>query len=311
MRTESLRHQTRKKAVNEPRDASFPPKLKSGHKPNRKRMAQVGTVYEVEPFFRLPDDIIGELQSLAPTHPEEPRPSRPRPVNKRVFGSVADSASQVIDEGFREALARDPKREHRWIILLDGNGDQIRAVQRSAKRAGVKITIIADLIHLIEYLWPAAYCFHPAGSSDARHWVEGRLRMLLNSTNPTHVAAGMRRSATLRKIDDRKVVDTCAKYMHTLAAYMHYGDALRDGLPIATGVIEGACRHLIRRRLGIGGARWSTAGAEAILLLRATVFSGDFDAYWAFHEQQVFRRTHESEYRGGVPNTRTELRLLK
>jgi len=121
----------------------------------------------------------------------------------------------------------------------------------------------------------------------------------------------MRRSATLRELERRNAVDACAKYMHTLAPHMRYGDAIRAGLPIATGVIEGACRHLIRRRLGIGGARWSTAGAEAILLLRATATSGDFDAYWAFHVEQVFRRTHGSQYRGGVPNTRPGPRLVK
>jgi len=311
MRTESLRPQTREKAESEPPHLSFPPKLKSGHKPNRKRMAQVGTVYAVAPFIRTADDIVGELESLTSTPSEEPRPSRPRPVNKRVFASVAKSASAVIDEGFREALARDPKRERRWIVLLDGNGDQIRSVQRAANRAGVKITIVADLIHLIEYLWPAAYCFHAPGSDEARGWVVQRVRALLEGANPVQVAAGMRRSATLRNVDRRKAVDDCAKYMHTLAPYMRYGDAIHDGLPIATGVIEGACRHLIRRRLGIGGARWSTAGAEAILLLRATVLSGDFDAYWAFHEKQVFRRTHESKYRGAVPNTRPALRIVK
>ncbi len=102
-----------------------------------------------------------KVESLTPTPSEEPRPKRPRPINKRVFGSIAKSTSKVIDEGFREALARDPKRERRWVVLLDGNGDQIRAVVRAAKRAGVEITIVADLIHLIEYLWPAAYDFHP------------------------------------------------------------------------------------------------------------------------------------------------------
>ena len=99
--------------------------------------------------------------------------------------------------------------------------------------------------------------------------------------------------------------------MRGLAPYMHYGDALRDGLPIATSVIEGACRHLIRRRLGIGGARWSTQGAEAVLLVRAVVLSGDFDDYWAFHEREVFRRTHESKYSGRVPDTRLLLRRVK
>lgn len=315
MLTDSLRPQTRKKAESDPAEPAFPPKVKSGEKPNRKRMAQVGTVYVIDPFFRTTEDIVGELQSLTPTRPEGPRPERPRPLNKRVFGSVAKGASEVIDEGFREALARDPKRERRWVVLLDGNGDQIRAVLRAAKRVKVKVTIIVDLIHLIEYLWPAAYCFHPAGSKEARDWVVQRVRALLDGADPSQVAAGMRRSATLlrraRKITRRKAVDKCAKYMLKLAPYMRYGDALQGGLPIATGVIEGACRHLIRRRLGIGGARWSTDGAEAILLLRATVLSGDFDAYWAFHEAQVFQRTHGGGYREGVPNTRPTLRLVK
>ncbi len=311
MRTESLRVETRKKAESEPPDAPFPPKLKSGEKPNRKRMAQVGTVYAVEPFFRTAEDIVGELRSLTPTQADEARPSRPRPINKRVFGSIARNASDVIDEGFRDALARDPKRRRRWVVLLDGNADQIRAVKRAAKRTKVEITIIADLIHLIEYLWPAAYCFHPPGSDEAREWVVKKVRALLEGADPIQVAAGMRRSATRRSLERDKAVEDCAKYMRKLAPYMRYGSAIRDGLPIATGVIEGACRHLIRRRLGIGGARWTTEGAEAILLLRATVLSGDFDAYWAFHERQVFQRTHESRYRGAIPNTRPALRLVK
>jgi hypothetical protein len=311
MRRTSLRPATRKKAESEPQDASFPPKVKSGKKPNRKRMAQVGAIYGVAPFLRTADDILGELQSLTPNQADVARPTRPRPVNKRVYASIARRAADVIDEGFRDALARDPKGERRWVVLLDGNGDQIRSVKRAAKRAGVEITIVADLIHLIEYLWPAAYCFHPAGSDEARDWVVQRVRALLEGADPIQVAAGMRRSATLRNIEHRKAVDHCANYMHALAPYMRYGDALRDGLPIATGVIEGACRHLVRRRLDIGGARWTTEGAEAILLLRAVVLSGDFDAYWAFHERQVFRRTHESKYSGRVPNTRPGLRRVK
>jgi hypothetical protein len=310
MRTASLRPATRKKAENEPPDAAFPPKLGSGEKPNRKRMAQVGTVYAVAPFFRSADDIVGELQSLTPT-PSNDAPPRPRPVNKRVFASVARNAASVIDEGFRDALARDPKRECRWIVLLDGNADQIRAVRRAAKRVGVAITIVADLIHLIEYLWRAAYAFHTAGSDDAREWVVQRVRALLEGADPSQVAAGMRRSATLRNLERRQAVDRCAQYMLDLAPYMRYGEALREGLPIATGVIEGACRHLIRRRLGIGGARWSTAGAEAILLLRATLLSGDFDQYWKFHENQMFRRAHESKYRGRIPTTHPRLRSVK
>ena len=67
-------------------------------------------------------------------------------------------------------------------------------------------------------------------------------------------------------------------------------------MPIATGVIEGACRHLIKDRMNITGARWSRRRAEAILKLRSLRASGDFEEYWKFHEQQEFYRNHYSQY---------------
>ena len=67
------------------------------------------------------------------------------------------------------------------------------------------------------------------------------------------------------------------------AAYLKYDDYLKAGLPIATGVIEGACRHLIKDRMDITGARWSLRGAEAVLRLRSLYVSGDWHEYWRFH----------------------------
>jgi hypothetical protein len=73
---------------------------------------------------------------------------------------------------------------------------------------------------------------------------------------------------------------------------MHYAEALRDGLPVATGVIAGACRYLVKDRMDRTGARWSSTGAEAVLRLRAIRASGDFDAYWMFHLAQDHARDH-------------------
>ncbi|MRH93477.1 ISKra4 family transposase, partial [Nocardia sp. SYP-A9097] len=70
-----------------------------------------------------------------------------------------------------------------------------------------------------------------------------------------------------------------------------------NGWPIATGVIEGAARHLIADRLDIGGARWGLTGAEAILTLRAVIDNGDFDTYWAYHLTREHHRTHPEDYR--------------
>lgn len=77
---------------------------------------------------------------------------------------------------------------------------------------------------------------------------------------------------------------------------MHYDAALRDGLPIATGVIEGACRYLVKDRMDRTGACWSVQGAEAVLRLRALRASGDFDEYWHFHLAQEKERNHATRY---------------
>jgi hypothetical protein len=108
----------------------------------------------------------------------------------------------------------------------------------------------------------------------------------------------MRRSATLRQMAaaERKPVDDCASYLLHYSPYLQYDQALAEGVPIATGVIEGACRHLVQDRMNLTGARWSLTGAEAVLRLRALRSSNDFDAYWKFHEQQEYERNHASRY---------------
>ena len=98
----------------------------------------------------------------------------------------------------------------------------------------------------------------------------------------------------------RKKADEAARYLTNKAPYLDYPTALAAGWPVATGVIEGACRHLVKDRMDITGARWSVAGAEAVLKLRAVRCNGDFDAYWRWHLAQERRRVHQSRYADGV-----------
>jgi len=312
MRLESLRLETRRaadKKAEEPK--AWPERTGSGEKPNAKRMAEVATVYSVAPYVRDADDIMGELRSLRVVRAAD-RPPRPRPRNKRVWASVDKEIAEVIDEGFLEALRRDPDQQRHWVVLVDGDERQLRAIQAAARRHRVKLTIVCDFIHVMEYLWKAAYCFYEPATEEARTWVCQHARMLLEGVDPSHVAAGMRRSATLRDLKSRKAVDTCARYIRKRRAYVRYGDALALGLPIASGAIEGACRHLVRDRLDRCGARWSVAGAEAVLKLRALTSSGDFDAYWDFHLGQEHQRNHVSAYaQGRVPSPITLPRLRR
>jgi len=98
---------------------------------------------------------------------------------------------------------------------------------------------------------------------------------------------------------------------------MRYDQLLSMGAPIATGVIEGACRHLINDRMDRTGARWRLLSAEAVLRIRSLLSSGDFDEYWQFHEEAEAHRHHVSKFAGGKvppvkrPTRRPRLRLVR
>ncbi|MDI7268178.1 MAG: hypothetical protein QME96_09310, partial [Myxococcota bacterium] len=162
-------------------------------------------------------------------------------------------------------------------------------------------TIVLDVIHVLEYLWKAAFAFHKDGTPEAEAWVSERLLQVLRGKS-SDVAAGIRRSATLRELsaDKRKPADKCAGYLLKYAPYLRYDRYLDQGLPIATGVIEGACRYLVKDRMDITGARWRLNGAEAVLRLRSLRASGDFDEYWAFHEARERERNHAARYAAGA-----------
>jgi hypothetical protein len=102
----------------------------------------------------------------------------------------------------------------------------------------------------------------------------------------------------------RTGADACVRYLSARHEYLRYDQALAEGWPIATGVIEGACRHLIADRLDIGGARWGLDGAEAVLTLRAVISNGDFEEYWGYHlareHQRLYPGTRQGKYTLGA-----------
>lgn len=299
MRLEDLREVTRKAALKRKRKLNK--RLSKGEKRNAKRMATVATVYTVEPFVRTPEQVAGEL---APIHKRD-KSKRPRAKNKRVWASLEKEPEEVMEEAFQEALRRDPAAEKRWVALVDGDETQLRILNQLQPEHGLSLTVVLDVIHVAEYLWKAALVFNAEGSVELEDWVAERLLQVVRG-RCSHVAAGIRRSATLRGLgpDKRKAADACADYLLKYAPYLRYDEYLAAGFPIATGVIEGACRHLVKDRMELTGARWSLAGAEAVLRLRALRASGDFDDYWHFHEAREYERNHATLYAGGeVPAT--------
>jgi hypothetical protein len=296
-----LRAATRQAAAT--RTSRLAHRRSKGEKPGAKRLSTVAAVYTIAPFVRTPDQIIRELRPAADGLPV----ARPRPEDKRVWASVEHPPEQVLWQAFEEAARRDPKREKRWCALVDGNRFQLDLLKVAAPDYGVELTVVLDLIHVSEYLWQAAWALHEEGAAAAEQWVSERLLEILRG-HSSRVAAGLRRSATLRRLSDkaRAPLDKCAAYLLKYRDYLRYDEYLAAGLPIATGVIEGACRYLVKDRMEVTGARWRLSGAEAVLRLRSLRASGDFAEYWEFHLAREYAREHASRYdTGEVPLPQT------
>jgi hypothetical protein len=258
-------------------------RLSRGEVRNRKRMAEIGAVFDVTPVPRTAGQILDP----------GPRPKGPRAARKWITASVAADTATVVASVFAEAGRRDPLHQRPWIALADGNVHQLTRITAEARDRGITIAIICDFMHVLEYLWTAAWCFFPEASPQAGPWVRAQAAAVLHG-RATSVAATIRARAATGALTaaQRKTAARTAGYLDAKAPYLDYPRALAAGWPITSGVIEGTCRYLVNDRMDITGARWTIATAEAVLQLRALHANGDLDAYWKHHLQQERRRTY-------------------
>lgn len=288
MRKEGLRESTRQAAEKEKH--KMVTRLSPGEKGNRKRTAMVASVYSIERHERTPETVMGLV--------EEPG-TKPRARNKRVWASLELPMRTVIEDAIQEALRRDPKQKRQWVILVDGHKQQLKTIQDCLEQYGLRdVVLILDWVHVLEYLWQAGHALHGEGNEKVEAWVQERALKIL-AGKCSDVAAGIKRSATLKNLRGSrlKAVKDCRNYLIKHKDMLTYNQYLAQGFPIATGVIEGACRHLVKDRMDITGARWGLERAEAVLKLRALRSSGDFDEYMEFHKAQELKRNHLSRYR--------------
>lgn len=300
MRPEALREATRKEAeAAKAEHVRGDPMAQRKLRKHDKRMAIVTATWLQEPHERSAKDIVAGLrpQRSKPASNKKAKPTRgPRPQHKRVSASVEKSQAQGIAEMFDEVERLDREHARTAVALVDGEERQIEQIELQATERKRSVTIVVDIIHVLHYVWLAGFALCRKDERSADAWVR-RILFRLLTCHPLDVVAGIRQAATLRGLTpaERAPVDKCCEYLRKNSIYIDYRHFLARGFPIATGLIEGACRHLIQDRLGITGARWGVAGAEAILKLRALRSSGDWEAYWTFHENRERLRNHEPQ----------------
>lgn len=258
-------------------------------------MAVLGAVWGAPAAVRTVDDVITDPDT--PADPDRVRADGPKAGNKWLTGSVADTIADVVSAAFDQAEDRDPGHERDWVVLVDGAEPQIAQIQAEAVVRGVDIHIVCDLIHVLEYLWKAAWCLHDQAGPEIEAFVARHARTILAASSERCVA-DLRHAAKTAALPEEKVatVEKTCIYLENKRAWLRYDTALAAGWPIATGVIEGACRHLVKDRLGITGARWSLNGAEAVLKLRALITNGDLEGYFAWHLRREHQRIHQARH---------------
>ena len=283
----------------EQRIKTFEKRAGTGEKKGCKRMAETGAVFDVavpDGPARTPEQV---MRPEGGTGAKKP----PRAQNRWYACDITASRDVTIGKIFDEAGRRDPGHLRTWIALVDGDNYQLGLFQAAAAARGITLAVVIDFIHVLEYLWKAAWCFHPPRDPAMEDWVIAQALDILHG-RAGDVLERIRRLAAEHPprpgSEHAKIIRKTLSYLENKQAFMDYPRALANGWPIATGVIEGACRHLVQDRMGITGARWGLEGAQAMLWLRAIAASGDTASYWDWHIQQERQRNHLSRYQDNL-----------
>jgi hypothetical protein len=262
-----------------------PGRLGKGQKRGKKKEAVVTALYTIAPYPRTPQAVVAALLQ----EPEGPAPAaRPRAEGKELRATLEGKAVAMRHLAERVAQREGPSIQER-VALTDG----AEALQEQLGTHFPEHTLVLDIIHATEYLWDAANALLGETHPQRVAWVRAYLEALLaGQTDAVITALEAEGKDPTWTGTQRQAVRRTAGYYQRNRPYMHYDEYLARGWPIGTGVVEGACGHLVKDRMEQSGMRWRKAGAQAVLDLRAVRLNRHWDRYWQFHRQQKHQRLY-------------------
>lgn len=284
-------------------------------RPGNRRMAVLAGVYSVDRFSRTPEEMVAALfrEEDRRDAAKQDRPRRPKPKFKHLRACFAKTYDADTDEptvvsGAFEAFAwaageveSRVRPEQPLVRLFDGQTSLVNASDVCLSSLEHPIVDILDILHVSHYVWRAAKAFHTTTEHREAFAHDRLLRILRGEVQS--VILGLRQMAGKRKLsgEKRREINTICGYFENNAYRMRYDEYLREGYPIATGVIEGACRHLVKDRMERSGMRWRLTRAQAMLNVRAvfqSTYWQDFQTWRIDYEQSQLHphRTLLSHY---------------
>jgi len=288
-------------------DAGQVPAFDQKERPGNRRMATLGCVYTVNPHVRTPEQVLAALfRDRRVSQPED----RPEPRGKHYRGYFAEPpepGEEAVPSAYRTWSWITEEVTLRWqpgqviIRLMDGQPVLLEAAEAclvdfieglEQKGRPVVLLDILDIMHVSTYVWQAAKAFYSHKEHQEAFAQDRLLRILQGEVKG--VISGMRRMASQGHLTGpaRKDVTTACNYFENNAPRMRYDEYLKAGYPIASGVIEGACRHVIKDRMEQGGMRWTLTGAEAMLNVRSVCASSEWETFGTWRQAEEAQRVH-------------------
>jgi len=269
-----------------------------GMRPGGKKMALLGSVYTVEAHFRTPQEVL-EALFRPPGTESRSTPRRPEPCFKRVRAALlrdeAESTQPQLQAIFgwmaQEVTLRNPSGQKPLVLVMDGQESLWNAGCAYLPEDRFEVIEVLDLLHASSYVWQAASLFYPSGSPESLPWVKQQLGLLLEGKVNTVIEA-LRRQGTDLSAQRQQALEGICGYFESHAHRMAYAEYLAAGYPIASGVIEGACRCVVNDRMQRSGMRWVLQGAHAMLGLRSISLSGLWEEFMAFRIAQESARLY-------------------
>jgi hypothetical protein len=269
----------------QPPGALRPVRLGKGQKRTKKKEAIVTSLYTIAPYVRTPQEVVA---ALLRDHDDPPPCARPAPMGKELRATL-DGKAVALTRLVARAQQREGLHIRDRVALTDG----AEALQTQMTTHFPLYTLVLDIIHATDYLWAAANALLGETHPERTAWVRSHLEHLLAGQTETVIAAleAAAHEPTCTATQRQVVLGTVGYYRRN-APYMHYDLYLARGWPVGTGVVEGACGHLVKDRMEQSGMRWTKAGAQAVLDLRALRLNGQWDAYGHFHRQHQHHRLY-------------------
>lgn len=271
-------------------------RLGKGEKHGTKRMACVGGIYTIARFERSVDDVLDDI------HRERSRADRPVPQNKRLRANLTRTVNgrelNAKDATFswlrHEADQRNPHGKKTVICIMDGE-TKLWEKQREIFPEAVGVL---DLFHAMEHLWPCVYRFEAENTPEAARLFEKQLRAILEGRIGRVIGAFRQMTKKRRlKRSELEKLECHLGYFENNRVHMKYDEYLMQGYPIGSGVVEGACRHLVKDRMERTGMRWCIDGAQCIQDLRAVYLNDDWDAFQVYMIRHEQNRLHPARSR--------------